>query len=420
MTENTQLFAEERFIPFRRADIIDMCLQTDGLNDKEKKQFKAFCNRLQALLHFEFHQRLETLKASYAPFNPNVYTHEIRSYDKIELAELHNRFEAELIELLDAANFEEVSQSSIQGSLERESLFNIRLEVNFDDFEKVIVFRRGASRRKETVKKFFGLVKREVEFINFDRVVLYVKFKDQNYFDAQERKDLLFQPGSTSIKFFKDVPRGDLEMLFPNTQVRMKMLDKLMIGVPAVISGVIVISSKLLTSMGLIMLLIAFWLGLRDQEVTIDQAALMALFGGLAAIGGYLVKQYSKFKNRKIGFLKTLTENLYFKNLDNDAGVFHRLLDVAEESESKEAILAYYFLLISNDWVSQQNLDRKIEAWFANSWNCKLNFEVDDALSQLKRYGLVDEKNGLFTCKLLDKALVRLETIWDQCFVSNS
>ena len=36
--------------------------------------------------------------------------------------------------------------------------------------------------------------------------------------------------------------------------------------------------------------------------------------------------------------METLTRNLYFKNLDNNAGVFHRLANDAEEEESKEAI----------------------------------------------------------------------------------
>tara|TARA_B110001469_G_C9327329_1_gene174897 strand:- start:313 stop:468 length:156 start_codon:yes stop_codon:yes gene_type:complete len=45
--------------------------------------------------------------------------------------------------------------------------------------------------------------------------------------------------------------------------------------------------------------------------------------------------------------MKTLTDNLYFKNLDNNTGVFHRLIDAAEE-EGKEVILAYYFLLKAN------------------------------------------------------------------------
>ena len=42
-------------------------------------------------------------------------------------------------------------------------------------------------------------------------------------------------------------------------------------------------------------------------------------------------KPYQQFKNRKIQFMKMLSENLYIHNLDNDAGVFHYLLDAAEE-----------------------------------------------------------------------------------------
>ena len=43
--------------------------------------------------------------------------------------------------------------------------------------------------------------------------------------------------------------------------------------------------------------------------------------------------------------MKALADSLYFKNLDNNAGVFHHLVDAAEEEEFKEAVLAYYFLL---------------------------------------------------------------------------
>lgn len=417
MTQNPQPLSEERFIPFRRADIIEMCLKESKFSAAEKIQFRSFCKLLTALVHFEFHERLEALKTCYAPFNPNADTYEFRRYDQKERDELQARFEREFVELLTAANFEQVDQSSIQGALERESLFNIRLDVNFDDFDKVVVFRRGASQCKTTVSKLRGLLKREVTFVNFDRVVIYVRFKDQTYFGKLGRKNLLFQPGSTTIKLFKNVPRGDLEMLFPNSEVRMKMLDKLLIGVPAVVSGAVVVTSKLLTSLGLILLLVAFWLGLHDESVSIDQAALVALFGGLAAVGGYLVKQYSKFKNRKIQFLKTLTENLYFKNLDNDAGVFHRLLDAAEESESKEAILAYFFLLRAKSPLSEEKLDQEIESWFGEHFEHTLDFEVDDALAKLKRLGLVKEQDGVLCCKPLQEVSAHLDAVWDQCFV---
>ena len=53
----------ERFIPFRKADIIDMCIKDSRLAEDEKKQFCEFAQILDALFHFEFHQRLETLKS---------------------------------------------------------------------------------------------------------------------------------------------------------------------------------------------------------------------------------------------------------------------------------------------------------------------------------------------------------------------
>jgi hypothetical protein len=38
-------------------------------------------------------------------------------------------------------------------------------------------------------------------------------------------------------------------MLFPNAQVRMRPIDKLFIGVPSVVSGIIVIATKLIATL---------------------------------------------------------------------------------------------------------------------------------------------------------------------------
>ena len=83
--------------------------------------------------------------------------------------------------------------------------------------------------------------------------------------------------------------------------------------------------------------LFGFWLGISSQPVELNKATLVVLFAGIAALGGYLFKQFNKFKNRKLRFMQTLTQNLYFKNLDNNAGVFHRIVNDAEEEEGKES-----------------------------------------------------------------------------------
>ena len=166
--------------------------------------------------------------------------------------------------LLDAANFEEITRADLDRALLEESLFKIRLQVNFNDFEQILFFRRGESTKQETLVSWFGLSKKDITFQNFERVVIYVKYKDQAYFDQQGRKDLFFTPGSTLIKLFQDVPSADLEMLFPNTEVRMKTIDKVMNGVPAAVGGIIMLVTKLGATFLLTGALLAFWLGLSD------------------------------------------------------------------------------------------------------------------------------------------------------------
>ena len=107
--------------------------------------------------------------------------------------------------------------------------------------------------------------------------------------------------------------------------------------------------------------LLGFWMGISKEPVELNKTVLLALLAGLVALGGYIWKQLNSFKNRKLKFMQSLTQNLYFKNLDNNAGVFHRLANDAEEEKCKEAILAYFFLLISKIPISRAELDRTIE-----------------------------------------------------------
>ena len=187
-------------------------------------------------------------------------------------------------------------------------------------------------------------------------------------------------------------------MLFPNTQVGMRLIDKLLIGIPALVSGGIVLTTKLGATLVLLGSLAGYWLGTHDKQVELDKSALIAIGAGVGAVMGYLWKQFSSYKNRKLRFTQALTQNLYFKLLDNNAGVFYRLINDAEESECKETLLAYYFLLSNGETLSAQALDKAIEQWFENNWQCKLDFEVEDALQKLQNLSLASEVNGLWSC----------------------
>lgn len=220
----------------------------------------------------------------------------------------------------------------------------------------------------------------------------------------------------TLIKLFQNVPKADLEMLFPNSEVRMKTIDKLIIGIPAAVSGAVVVVSKLGASLALVGSLVAFWLGLRETSVDINQKHLVALGLGLVALGGFLFKQISKFKNRKIRFMKALAENLYFKNLDNNAGVFHHLIDAAEEEEFKEALLAYLFLAQNKNGLTRGQLDDTVESWLKKEWNCAIDFEVDDALAKLERWQLVRRQDDRLYALTLAEAKAKLDHTWDNYF----
>jgi hypothetical protein len=413
MTEYQTL---NRFIPFRKADIIEMCINDSRLSEYDQNLFRQFCHILGSLIHFEFHHQVEMLKDCYSPFNPDADTRLNYDYSEQEKKELQKKLVETLTAILNSANFEKITKTDLEEALKEESLFKIRLRVDFKDFDEVIFYQRGESIKEETLVKFFGLKKEPITFTNYDRVAIYIKFKEADHFKAKKQKNLYFTPGSTIIKLFQNVPKADLEMLFPNSEVRMKTVDKLIIGIPAAVSGIIVIATKLGASILLVASVIAFWLGLNNKEIKIEQQHLIALALGLATLGGFLFKQINKFKNRKIKFMKALTDSLYFKNLDNNTGVFHHLVDEAEEEEFKEAILAYYFLLVEDRDLTTTKLDETIESWFENKHNCRINFEVDDALHKLERWDLVSQDRNNLRRKDLIDALQQLDKIWDNYF----
>lgn len=411
----------ERFIPFRKTSVVTMCV--DDLPVPEREAFRAFADLLASLLHHEFRTRLEALKDAYQPFNPDTDTRTVIELTSTERQAAQQRLVDELADLAEDANFERINTDDLGRAFAEESLMKVRLEADFDDFEQIAFYRRGEHTRHEEVKSLLGLRRRTIAFTNYGKVLVYVKFKDAAHFEAQGKKvdRLPFTPGSTIIKLFQDVPRADLEMLFPNAQVRMRRIDKLLIGVPAVISGAIVVATKLVASLVPVLLLLAFWSGARREPVQLDQGQLLALGAGLVAFGGFLVRQFTKFKNRKIQFMKSLSESLYFRNLDNDAGVFHHLLDAAEEEEVKEAVLAYHFLRTGDGPLTAAELDERIEDWFARRWEASFDFEVEDGVGKLRRLRLVDDNGqGRLTAVALDEAMRRLDETWDGLFPYNA
>ncbi|MFK7975283.1 MAG: TMEM143 family protein [Halioglobus sp.] len=379
-----------RFIPFQRQDIVRVLAQNFSSDHAKATRFTSGTEKIEAHFLSDFGELKKSLKSVYASLDPDRDTRVLDDKNSQAAAsELLKSLESALIR----ANYDKVSDENLQQALKSSSLFQVRLVVEVDDFEEILLYTRGASQREETLSEFFGLWKRRVKFTNFDRVVLFLRLKP-----TVDNESTLGEcpPGSTLLKLFQNVPASDLEMLFPNIRIGMRLIDKLMIGVPALVSGFVVVSTKLGATLLLVASLLGFWLGISSEPVELDKAAMIAVAASLFALGGYLWKQFSNYRNRKLKYTQALTENLYFKLLDNNAGVIYRVLDDAEDSEVKESILALHFLLTETQSITAEALDKKIQDWFQEELQCELDFEIEDALSKLEMLNLAEKKSDLW------------------------
>ena len=384
----------EHYLGLTRQQILTTCRQRiDEALSGSTQKFERLSNLLTAWFHHAYHKDLELLKQEYTN----------------QPAEFANT----LAQVVEAANFSRISSADINQALAEESMFRLRLAVNFDDFEEIVFYARGQSTQQGDIARWFGLKKQTISFTNYEHVLIYLRFKAATHF--AEPDELSFEPGSSMLKVFENVPRADLEMLFPNTEVRMRLMDKIFIGVPALVSGFIVLTTKVGATLLILGSVFAFWLGLSDRKVVIDQTGLIALVTGAGALGGYLWKQYSSFKNRKIRFMKALAENLYFKTLACDDAVLGLLIDHAEESETKEVLLAYTELLINGPMTKVQ-LQENITNQLHRTSEYSVLFDIDDALKKLIELELVIANAGLVTAKSLDEALELLTRLWDRQF----
>ncbi|MEV0360831.1 TMEM143 family protein [Nocardia sp. NPDC050697] len=391
----------EHFLPFRKNTVIALCAA--ALPDAERGPFTDFARLLAALVHHEFHERGEAALDAYQVVDPSEDERVLTPATAEQRAAARATVERELVALAEAADYTRIPADEMRRAFTEHALVKVRLEVDESEFETALFFRRGVSQRTERVPWLFGLRHRDLEFTSYAKVLVYIAFAEPE--------------GGVLLKLFQNVPKNDLEMLYPTVRVRMRPLDKLLIGVPAAVSGIVVVATKLIASLGPVVLLLAFWAGLRDDPVRLDQAALITLGAGLAAFGGYLVRQFSKFKNRKLQLMKTLSEHLYFRNLDNDQGVLQHLLGAAEESEVKEAVLAYYFLLTAETPLTGAELDARVEEWFREQWAATFDFRIRDGLRRLRELDLLtaDERGGLGVLPLA-AARARLDRRWDRLF----
>ncbi|MDF0553099.1 TMEM143 family protein [Kamptonema sp. UHCC 0994] len=433
----------EAFIPYRRSDLIELCVEDGQLAPTEIAKFRDFCEILSAYYHFQLHQTLEVLKDNFVPFNPDADTKLRIEPNSAQQTEMEAKLISAFKTILERANYVILSEEMLQQALNENSLLELNTKVDFEDFEQIVCYYRGDTQKTASVKKLLKQVEKTVD--TFDRVVLLLKFKDAAYFAAKKSKPekLNFTPGKIYIYFYKNIPKFDLEFLFPNIKISMTWKDRLLLGVPAIGAGASVII-KVLPQLLLIIGVILFvffgktnFLNFNISKENVENIlpVLVAALSMVVALGGVGFRQYNNYNYKKVKFQKNVTDTLFFRNLANNASVFGALIDAAEEEECKEIILAYYHLMTSKKPLTPEQLDDRIEVWMENKFGTKIDFDIQGPLGNLEgiRGKIIkdggDEANtpeltmltydaqGCCIVPSLDDAKTVIDYLWDNAFL---
>jgi hypothetical protein len=368
--DNTVL---ERFIPIDYDEIVQ--LLCDGVAPEGLAEFSAL---LREHYHKSFHRLLLNARADYLPFDPDSDYVTRRRCTEEESGRMQERFLGDAAALANYANFEELTREALNAAVNETSPYGVEVNVDLEAFGSMRLFFRGSSLRREhkrTVRSLY-LKKELVTTPIYRRLLMLFRLKGES---------------RIYLKLFKEIPASDLEMLFPNTRVKISMVDKIKLAITGgggTIGGAMTLVGKLAASL---------------EPV--------ALLGALGAFGAILWRQVSAVFSHRVKYMARLAQNLYFYNLDNNAGVLSHLVSMAEAEECKEALLAYAFLARSEAGMTIQELDAAIEAWVGRLFGVPIDFEIGDAVAKLESLELVSGRNGCLAAAGTEEALRRLRTV---------
>lgn len=421
------------YIPCSRHELINKCCKL--MPAEQKRQFQSFAEILNAYVHFKTQKDLEQMKQSYAHFNPNADSL-LPGLTQAEAKQQANILAETFKRVLLDANYQELNQSDIEKALSQSSLVPVNTQVDLDAYEKILLFYRGSNIKNVTLKRF--LFKKEISFENYDHVAVLLEIKPEKYFDKKEKnKDVVnFEAGKVYLYLYKNIPHYDLELLFPNVKISMNFRDKLMLIIPA-LGAAIPMLIKILPALGLLVGAIALVVfgwnldGNFDVDVSDPKAVyplLLASFSACVALGGFAVRQYIKYKSKRLEFLKKVTDVLFFKSLDVCQGVLHSVIDAAEEEQSKEMLLIYFILLQEKLPLSQNQIKDMVNQWTKDHLGVETNIQIYKSLEQLtnlKASGVLTREvssivelmdEDLYQASDLSTAKRIVDFIWDNLF----
>lgn len=351
---------------------------------------------LEVIWHHSSHSRLEQMKSLYESMDP----------DQIGLPDSEGKeeFMATLLQALKNGNWREISDAEMDAAKVGENVFPISLAVRFEEFESMLLYKLGQQTITDVRTSWFGLKKEGITIDAFASVIQVIQYHPEEWFKQNNR--IKHYPGREALglhlRLFKTVPKLDLETIFPNASPEMRPLDKAKIIAPLV-GGI-------------------FTLGLKFAPLLFGGDAgttSVSIIGGICAmLTTYILKSYMSYQKTREKYQSQVSKDLYFKGWANNAAVLNTIVDLAEEQEVKEALLAYTFLLSEPDeQYSQESLDSRIEEWLQATFSIAVGFEIEDALNKLQDMKLLRKHgDGSLSVESIEDSLKILDNYWDQIY----
>ena len=386
---------KQHYIPISRSRVKEELFQLDELTDESVTGLGKISQMLEVIWHHSSHAQLERLKSLYESMDP----------DQIGIPDSVGKegFLETLRGALHNGNWKEISEKEIEAANEGENMFPISLDVRLDELVTSHLYKLGEVSVPGIRTSWFGLKKKEVTTEAFDRVIQILQYHDQEWFE--EKKRMKHYPGEVAaglhLRLFKTVPKLDLETIFPNTSPEMRYFDKVKIIAPLV--G------------GLFTLLLKFGPLLFGGDAGNTSTSIVS--GICVALGTYILKSYMTYQKTRDKYQTQISRNLYFKGQANNAAVLNMVIDMAEEQEVKEALLAYTFLLVDQKNHNYDSLDQRIEQWLLDTFNVEVGFEIEDAIRKLSEMKLLlKNDDGSLSVLPVKESLKVLDTYWDTIY----
>jgi Protein of unknown function (DUF3754) len=378
--------------------------------------FRRFARTLRNICHFEYSETLDQLRDDYYYFSPEIAG--LASADRAKSDFTYSNLIRSLDGILKDANFEELPHEDIADAHRRRTV-PVEVKAKHDDFREVRFYRRGHHIEKVDIIEWLGLRRRTVEVEVFDDLVLVVAMKTQAEINSRRELRTLKRrkivPGSVLLKYFRNIACGDLYALFPNARVVMSSFDRAFLGLPAIAGGIPILL-KLYATISVLLIVIGVYVGGYGSVSNTELKTALAALAGIVALGGFVTHQWLKYQRRSLRYHMELADNVYYRNVSNNAGIFDYLIATAEDQECKQALLVYHFIRKMATLPTTAEIANRIEAWLADSFEVKVDFDVTAALRTLDRFGLVRYQAERLSVLPLERAIPKLHEAWNNFF----